>query len=143
MRMQISHAGTMAGAALLASALCACSPDAPEPAPTPTTYSINKADLSAPEPGDICRTRNAAFLRDVLLKISAVLPPGSRGLDFRQFRVDEADDKGPWTATVGFQVTLPGEPAQAMRAVASFDPEDCRVGEWSVSEAGTGEASKR
>ncbi|MED5543765.1 MAG: hypothetical protein VYD90_00790 [Pseudomonadota bacterium] len=141
--MWISRAGTLAGGALLALALCACSPDAPEPAPTPTTYAIDKADLSAPEPADICRTRNAAFLRDVLLQISAVLPPGSRGLDFRQFRVDEADDKGTWTATVGFQVALPGEPAQAMRAVASFDPEDCTTGEWSVSEAGTGEALKR
>ncbi|TYC85479.1 hypothetical protein [Novosphingobium sp. BW1] len=143
MRTRISCAGKMAGAALLALALCACSSQAPEPAPTPTTYDIDKADLSAPEPGDICRTRNAAFLRDVLLQISAVLPSGSRGLDFRKFRVDQADNKGLWTATVGFQVGLPGEPAQAMHAVASFDPEDCTTGEWSVRDGGTGEASER
>lgn len=125
-------------APLLAALLFGCTPDAPDPAPTPTTYAIAKADLTAAAPRDICRTRDAAFLRNVLLKISAALPPGSSGFDFTDFSVAESGADGKRTATVRFRIALPDKPAQTLHAVASFDPETCATGEWAV-DPGEGE----
>lgn len=34
---------------------------------------------------------------------------------------------------VRFRATMPGEPAQTMRTVAPFNPEDCTTGEWSLN----------
>ncbi|WP_232492424.1 hypothetical protein [Novosphingobium kaempferiae] len=98
----------------------------------PTTYGIEKADLAAAEPQDFCRSRHPTFLRDLLLQISNGLPPGSKGFDFRNLKVERQKPGGEWVAIVRFRIAVPGESAQSMRAIASFDPENCKTGEWSV-----------
>lgn len=125
-------AATMGGACLVASALSGCSPDAPEPKSMPTTYDIEKVDLTAAEPKDICRIGHPTFLRDLLLQISNGLPPGSKGFDFRNLKVERQRPDGEWVAMVRFNIVVPGEPAQSMRAVAPFDPENCKTGEWLI-----------
>lgn len=123
---------TIACACLVSAALSGCSPDAREPEATPTTYDIEKADLTAPEPTDICSIHHPTFLRDQLLRISGGLPPGSAGFEFRDFRVGRQKPNQEWVAVVRFRIAFPGEPAHSMRAVASFDRENCKTGEWSV-----------
>lgn len=132
MKMKRNLSAVLAGATAITAALTACGPETPEPGPTPTTYDIEKSDLIAPEPNDICRTRKPAFLRDLLLQITEGLPPGSSGFDFRNLSVDRPEPNGKWTVTVRFEAALPGETAQIMRAVAAFDPENCTTGEWLV-----------
>lgn len=132
MRTRNGLAAARAGALLMAGTLSACSPDAAQPEPTHTTYDIGAADLTATEPNDICRTRHPAFLRDLLLRISAGLPPGSSGFEFIHFTVDKPKLNGEWAAMVRFRAALPGEPVQTMRTVAPFNPEDCTTGAWSL-----------
>lgn len=126
-----NFAATITGAYLVATAMSGCSPDAREPKSMPTTYDIEKADLTAAEPKDICRTRHPTFLRDLLLQISNGLPPGSNGFEFRDLKVGRKKLGGKWVASVRFLITLPGKPAHTMLAIASFDPKNCETGEWS------------
>lgn len=73
--------------------------------------------------------KDAAFLRNLLLRVSKVSPEGTSGFEFVRF-----DASGPYEgrgmmAMIRFRAKLPGEAVQTMRGTASFDPKTCEVGE--------------
>ncbi|MCT2398374.1 hypothetical protein [Novosphingobium mangrovi (ex Huang et al. 2023)] len=107
---------------------CGKQADSPPSAP-PTSYLIRKADLYRTEPGDICRTRDSTFLQNLILRISAALPPGSTGFDFEDFDARAvADDGKGMEAVLRFRSSAPDGHAQMMYAAGPFDPATCTVG---------------
>lgn len=107
---------------------CGSANDAPAPAASPTGYFIGKADLSGAQPRDICTARNPAFLRDLLLRVTAALPPGTSGFAFEDFGAQPIPGKQGMTAVLHFRAASPGGSAQPMFAAGPFDPESCIVG---------------
>ncbi|WP_067739133.1 hypothetical protein [Novosphingobium naphthalenivorans] len=98
------------------------------PPQTPASYHIGKADLARATPNDICRARDAAFLRNLLLRVTAALPPGTQGFDFADFDArDMAGGKG-MEAVLRFHSAGPDGHAQMMYAAGPFDPATCTVG---------------
>lgn len=110
--------------------LSACTPNQQDPTPgaEPTSYHIESADLAAAEPGDICRSRDAAFLRNLLLRVTAILPAGTSAFEFVSFDVEDDPEDDGSLATVRFRATLPGEKPEEMVATGAFDAPSCAVG---------------
>lgn len=119
--------------------LSACGPNQPVPEPStePTSYHIESADLAAAEPGDICRSRDAAFLRNLLLRVTAILPAGTSAFEFVSFDVEDDSEGDGKLATVRFLATLPGGKPQEMYATGAFETPGCAVGPL-VSGVGSG-----
>lgn len=120
------HRSRRLWSAIVIAGISACSSG--EPVAEPTSYTIEKADLTAAEPGDICRTKDAAFLRNLLLRITGALPPGTSSFEFVAFNVPSMPEGKGMQATVRFRAAPPGGKPKTMYAAGAFDPKDCRVG---------------
>ncbi|MCJ2183968.1 hypothetical protein MTR62_14875 [Novosphingobium sp. 1949] len=127
--MHFAYRPRFCGAALGALlALSACgSSKAPPPAPKPTGYRIAQRDLLLPEPRDVCRTQEAAFLRDLLLRVSQALPVGTRDFAFEDFVPDKSPEGTP-RALVRFRAATGSGKARLMYASGAFDASRCTVG---------------
>ncbi|KHK87760.1 hypothetical protein, partial [Novosphingobium malaysiense] len=119
---------TMVGGACLAVMLVTACGGSSEPAAEPTSYHIQKEALYASTTTDICRAKDAAFLRNLLLRVSSVLPEGTSGFDFVDFDVTGMSEDENARAVIRFRAVPSGEQPEAMYAVGSFRPEDCIIG---------------
>ncbi|MEJ2408764.1 MAG: hypothetical protein P8Y58_09205 [Novosphingobium sp.] len=116
-------------AAIAALALAGCGAPADDPAPgPPESYHIDKPDLYRAAPHDICRFRDAAFLRNLILRVTAALPPGTRGFDFTAFDAREIPDTKSMEAILRFRASGSDGQARMMYATGPFDPATCAVG---------------
>lgn len=115
----------LGGVALLAG--CGGEP-APAPSETPTTYYFRKADLYRDIPSDICRTKDPAFLQNLVQRVSAALPPGTASFDFEDFNAHAALDGKGMEALLRFRTTSPKGESETMYAVGPFDPSNCHIG---------------
>lgn len=115
--------------AAIAVGLSGCGGSEPVPAPseTPTSYYLRKADLYREVPNDICRTKDAAFLQDLVQRVSAALPAGTQSFDFEDFNAHSAFDGKGMEAVLRFRAGDAGD-AVMMYAVGPFDPSTCHVG---------------
>jgi len=122
--------GAAAWPVALLTMLCACgsSTQAPAPSTAPTSYSIRKANLYAAIPNDICRSRNAAFLNELVQRVSAALPPGTSSFDFVDFQAVVPKNGKAASAVVQFRTSGPDGTPVTMYAAGSFDPKTCVVG---------------
>ncbi len=119
----------------LLGALGACGSDpAPSPQPTPTSYAITAQDLRGSEVRDICRARDAAFLNTLVLRVAALLPPGSASFAFDTFDVEKGD--AGKQAVIRFRAALPGGEVQGFTASGNFDAPTCHVGPLSAGPVG-------
>ncbi|MCP2016856.1 hypothetical protein [Qipengyuania citrea] len=97
--------------------------------PEPTSYVIRAADLWREDPGDICRTRDAAFLDALLDRVRDRLPVDQAGnLEFVDFTV-------PRDQLALLRVRR-GD-GTMMVAGGAFDGETCTVGDLAIAEGTT------
>lgn len=115
--------------AVTALALAGCGgKDNGAPARAPSTYHIGKADLARIVPNDICQAQDAAFLRNLLLRVTAALPPGTQGFTFEDFDVRDLHGEAGKQAILRFSSAAADGHPQMMFAAGPFNPASCTVG---------------
>jgi len=119
--------------ALLAS-LAACEGAADQvSSPSPETYSIARADLWNPEPQDICRAADPAFLDTALQRVRDVLPADHiESLEFHDFNVTDPAPSGEREANLRFWFVDNTGAREMWTANAPFVADECSVGEMVV-----------
>ncbi|MCJ2179343.1 hypothetical protein [Novosphingobium album (ex Hu et al. 2023)] len=103
-------------------------PDDSAPAQPPAGFHIGKADLTRAAPNDICQSRDAAFLRNLILRVTSALPPGTQGFDFEDFNVAKVQEGEAMEAVLRFKSTGADGHPQMMYAFGPFDPATCAIG---------------
>ncbi|MCJ2188092.1 hypothetical protein [Novosphingobium beihaiensis] len=106
-----------------------------EPASPPASFHIDKASLYRAEPDDICRFKDTAFLQRLTLRVTAALPPGTRGFDFVDFDAHTAPEGQGMEAVLRFRSSSADGQARMMYAAGPFDPATCAIGQMT---GGTG-----
>lgn len=95
--------------------------------PAPTSYYIRAVDLYRSIPNDICRTRDPAFIADLVARITRALPPGMQSsFAFEDFNVTDGYRGTGKEAILRFRVQA-GKVRQLRYVVGDFAPETCAL----------------
>lgn len=113
-------------------ALAGCSqnaePDARPDAPAPKSYFVREADLYRDPPGDICRAKDAAFLTDLIARVTDALPSGTSWTALEDFNAHGAFHGKGMEAVLRFRATIGGGAPVLMSLSGPFDAPTCQVG---------------